>query len=240
MQKILAFFLCCLFFFSQSLSAASSLFHAMIAEKWIKAFENFNEEETRAFMIGTLFPDIRYLAGLPRSKTHLYHLSLEQIRAIKDPFLKGMRVHAFVDETREGYLKNNPIWDELRGYPGDAILFLKILEDELLYTTRERNTSSYISTYLQTVEQSELDFGIPLPLVREWHECLKLSFACRPSELFQRLATTHSKFSALSDNTILLVKTYLPKYRDNEKINHYLCSLFSEFERLFSLQDVRR
>jgi hypothetical protein len=229
MKKMVAFIFCSFFFFSHSLSAAASLFHVMIAEKWIQRFESFSEQEKRAFMIGTLFPDIRYIADLPRSKTHVYHLSVKEIRAIKDPFLKGMRVHAFVDETRERFLKNNPIWDELKEYPGDSILFLKLLEDELLYPTHD---SSYISTYLETVENAEIDFGIPLPLVQEWHECLRLSLILRPSKLFQRLATTHSKFSKLSDDTIVLLGTYLPKHRDNEKVKQYLCVLFSEFDKL--------
>ena len=100
MKKLLTLFLC-LHVFAHG---ASPLYHALIGEKWLEAFENYNEQEKHSFMLGTLFPDIRYIAHIPRAQTHEHGLSIEEIRQTPDPFIKGMRVHAYVDEARVAFL----------------------------------------------------------------------------------------------------------------------------------------
>lgn len=184
-------------------------------------------------MIGTLFPDIRYIANFPRSTTHEYHLSIDEIRATASPFLKGMRVHAFVDETRSKYLKKAPMDDAVKGYPGDKVLFLKVLEDEIL-SEEHRGNVAYITTYLQTVEQAELDFGLPLFLVRQWHKGQKKYLESRPSEFFRKIAATHTKFFRISEEELSSLAIFLPKYRTDETLRKHVALLFFEFDNIFS------
>jgi len=232
MKKYRALFVCAFLFSFSSLFSASSLFHVLIAEKWLQAFECYNEEEKRAFMVGTIFPDIRYIANIPREKTHEYHLTIQEIRETRDPFIKGMRVHAFVDETRENFLQSNPIVEEFRGYPGDAVLFLKILEDEIVFSTYGKNLAASLCSYLQTVEKGALGFSIPLSIIREWNAIQSQFLGCRPRDLFQKLAQSHERFSGFPEKTIIQVAAFLPKYSDKREIKRYVSSLVAEFDQL--------
>lgn len=61
----------------------------------------FRPEDQAEYTWGAIVPDIRYLAGLPRSQTHL---PKEKIQALCSryphlyPFLQGYRVHCVLDE----------------------------------------------------------------------------------------------------------------------------------------------
>src|SRR5438132_13939173 len=61
----------------------------------------FDEKE---FIVGTSFPDIRYLKVVSREETHFSHVTLEDIVQETDSFKAGMLFHSFVDEQREAYI----------------------------------------------------------------------------------------------------------------------------------------
>src|SRR5438552_12343909 len=73
----------------------------------------FNERE---FIIGTSFPDIRYLNVIDREKTHLSHVTLEEILQEPDSFKAGMLFHSFVDEQREKYIVAHGFYGELPSF----------------------------------------------------------------------------------------------------------------------------
>lgn len=53
------------------------------------------------FIIGNLFPDIRYVAGLSREETHAAGKDFALLKGIKDDFEKGRQAHAMVDLKRQ-------------------------------------------------------------------------------------------------------------------------------------------
>ncbi len=48
------------------------------------------EVKERDFLIGTLFPDIRYPAQIARELTHKSHVTWQEIINEKDPFMQGI------------------------------------------------------------------------------------------------------------------------------------------------------
>ena len=72
--------------------------HYVLAARLASQIQLENQAE---YAWGAIVPDIRYLAGLPRSQTHL---PKEKIQALADryphlrPFLQGYRVHCALDE----------------------------------------------------------------------------------------------------------------------------------------------
>jgi len=213
---------------------ASPLFHAIIAEKWLAAFEDYNEEDKQAFFLGTLFPDIRYSAGLPRTATHEPGFTLEEIRAIQDPFLKGMRVHVFVDEEREIFFSKQKALHFYDAIPGDRVLHLKFLEDEILYSMREEVAPLYISNYLQHIDKSELKFNIPLEILQNWHQLNKDYLSMRPSDALAKLIASHRGYANISVEITQVFYEVMCQFRENPQAVEYVSSAIAEFDKIFS------
>lgn len=68
------------------------------------------EEGTEAFLVGTLFPDIRYITHFPREKTHFNVNSLKEVGETSSPFDAGMKFHAWVDRVREEFVISSGIY----------------------------------------------------------------------------------------------------------------------------------
>jgi hypothetical protein len=220
-------------FLQLSAFAASPLFHVVVAEKWLTAFEDYNEDEKCAFFLGTLFPDIRYLAGLSRSTTHEYGFSLEQIRAIEDPFLKGIRVHVFVDDVREKFVERQEIIKILDETKGDKILYLKFLEDEILYSAREKGASLPICHYLKQFDPAEFTFTSQ-EILEEWHELLRGYLSTRPSRALSKLIANGRGFSNISPELTQDSCEVMLGFRENEEAIKHVSSAIAEFDRIFS------
>jgi len=174
------------FFFALPLFGAMPYFHAYIAEEWIEMYEDYGPEEKRAFLVGTLFPDIRYLGTASRSETHDADITVQELLGTDDPFTKGKKLHSFVDETRvkilAEYTALEPAFARLLdALPGqNQVTFLKMLEDEIIYPERYWGD---IFDYLQEIDRGETGLAVPIESVRKWHWILSWYFSYRPSDL---------------------------------------------------------
>src|SRR5690606_28508994 len=84
--------------------AAGPILHAYLGLRWIeKHGSDFSPHEKQAFILGTLFPDIRYLADISREKTHFDVKTLKQVKKGQNAFEQGMRFHSYVDRKRSQY-----------------------------------------------------------------------------------------------------------------------------------------
>jgi len=214
-----------LLFYPGAIFAASSLFHVVIAEKWLAAFEDYNEEEKKAFFQGTLFPDIRYIAGLPRKATHEYGFTLEQIKAVSDPFLKGIRVHVFVDEVRERFFKTQSlkILDQITG---DKILYLKFLEDEVLYSM---HFSPHICQYLTQIDRSMVPLDIAPEILDKWYAMNRFYLSMRPSDALAEFVSCDRGYSSLSLEATTKSCEVMRAFCENEEIKQYVYSAIDYF-----------
>ncbi len=73
----------------------------------------FNEQE---FILGTSFPDIRYLKVVQRADTHFTHVTLQDVLQEKSSFKAGMIFHSFVDEQREAYVVKNHFYKKFPSF----------------------------------------------------------------------------------------------------------------------------
>ncbi len=220
-----------LLFYPWAIFAASALFHVVIADKWLAAFEDYNEEEKSAFFQGTLFPDIRYIAGLSREATHEYGYTVEQIRSIPDPFLKGMRVHVFVDEIRLNFFKTQDLRNILDQITGDKILCLKFLEDEVLYFMGGQK--ALFSHYLEQIERSKVPLNVSPEILDKWYRLNRHYLSMRPSDALAEFVSWDQGYSNLSVETTKNSCEFMRAFCENEELKEYVSAAVAEFDRIF-------
>lgn len=130
----------------------------------------FDEKE---FLIGTSFPDIRYLKLIERADTHFHGVTLEDIKKEKDSFRAGMLFHSFVDEKREEYIEKNKIYERLPKFRFTT-QSLKFAEDKIL---RSQFDVKRYEAYFNEPLAQERAFNISDANITRWHDFLKGYFA---------------------------------------------------------------
>jgi hypothetical protein len=153
---------------------ANQITHIALAKNAQKLISHSTDKD---FMMGTVFPDIRYLGVIDRSKTHL-HGTLEEVLKEKNNFLAGMKFHALVDHVREKYMIENGIYDFI---PKSKLITqsLKCAED-VLYYEKVKNWPEIVS-YFNEIKPEELEFGISKEDLARWHKILQNYFAVAPT-----------------------------------------------------------
>lgn len=128
-----------------------------------------NKFEQAPFIVGTSFPDIRYLKCVQREETHRKNVTWQAIAQEEDAFRAGVLFHCFVDEVREKYIVKNKIYEKLPSFKFISQT-LKIAEDEWLRSTIQ--THSY-SSYFDTIFEGERLYGISDENIEQWHTFLR-------------------------------------------------------------------
>lgn len=166
------------------LSAAGPITHAYLAKQFFHLKPTYSESDRTAFLIGTLFPDIRYLGCVERCETHYPTMPLQEVLKEPSPFLAGVKFHSFVDNERIRFLTLNKLDAKLsRALPRrirNFSFFLKLIEDEILFST---NDWAPITNALTSLHPAETESNIPLPHLLKWHNLLSLAFMNPPSNL---------------------------------------------------------
>ncbi|MDR3647139.1 MAG: hypothetical protein P4L22_06370 [Candidatus Babeliales bacterium] len=132
----------------------------------------YNERE---FIIGTSFPDIRYLKVVERTETHFVNVKLEDIIQEKNSFKAGMIFHSFVDEQREAYVVANNLYDKIPKFRFTSQA-LKFAEDEILKP--HFDIAKYVS-YFDNILDIEMNYNISEKHIRDWHNFLQGYFNAR-------------------------------------------------------------
>ena len=147
---------------------AAPIAHIFLAIQMLSGpFEGrFDEKE---FILGTSFPDIRYLKVVERAETHFPDITLEDILQEKNSFKAGILFHSFVDEQREAYVVENHFYEKIPNFRF-ASQSLKFAEDEIL--KQLFNTKQYQS-YFDKILKEEKAYNIPELYIRTWHTFLQ-------------------------------------------------------------------
>lgn len=85
---------------------ASQISHIAYGQKFLDRYLKNQEIDRKKFFVGTLFPDIRYLASLSRETNHVDNVDQTAIMHEKNDFQKGLLVHNFVDVEREKIIES--------------------------------------------------------------------------------------------------------------------------------------
>jgi hypothetical protein len=144
---------------------AGSITHIVLAEQMLQRYEK--NAQKKAFILGNLFPDIRYLGDIERTKTHQEGVSFADVLSESNAFTSGMLFHSFVDEKRERIVQETGIYDVL---PEKYLVSvaLKISEDVAFYAMSEQ--WPLFMSYLKGVIQDEKQFDIPDIKIKQWHD----------------------------------------------------------------------
>lgn len=135
--------------------------------------------DERDFLLGTSFPDIRYLGSVDRSQTHTQDVTFEMIKSEPDSFKAGVLLHSWVDQQRERYMQQNHVYDHLPDskYRG---VYLKIIED-LALVNRYQGWSDVRSVF-DEIAHAEQEFGVPLVDLQKWHRILQIYLENGPQD----------------------------------------------------------
>ena len=189
-----------------TLEAAAPATHLLFAQRWL---EHDTTSERDTLIVGTFFPDIRYLGTIPRKATHEKGLTIKKIKETTSAFKKGMRLHAYLDEEREFFIEVCSIFDHLKAIPKNVrVLFLKVLEDEILW---DQIDSQAALRSLSTVYPEQLEL-VDEETATAWHASLRDYFEHCPSLFFQKLANEQKGFLQADAATIKEWCDLLPYY----------------------------
>ena len=153
---------------------ASQIAHVVYGRKIFSRHPGLDWPE---FLIGTLFPDIRYIAKIDRSTLHEVNTSEEKLPK-DDSFKAGIYAHWLVDEKREKFISEKGVYNLLPKEQYTAAS-LKLVEDELLYDSI-KDWGEIISA-LDIYPKEEEGFGIGRETLENWHGLLKKYFSQRPN-----------------------------------------------------------
>lgn len=215
-----------------ALYAAAPITHIYFAEQFIKKCKKeYTQKEKESFMRGTLWPDIRRLARIPRTKTHDKDVKLHDIIDAKDPFTAGRLLHCFVDEQRERITIREKVYDLISMVPKNhQSKFLKGVEDEILYA--DINVKESLAA-LKEYDKAERKGGIAQYDVRAWHKHLTTYLKQSPSDfLHERVRQKRGvlNFSALQ---VSMSSQLLDDFSKNKKMVTYVKTMTKEINALF-------
>lgn len=202
---------------------ATPITHIVLTEKvFNNLFNNFNKKD---FIIGTSFPDIRYLGTIGREKTHINVNNLVDL-GDNNPFFAGMKFHTLVDKIREDFLLSRNIYSKC---PESKYITksIKFVEDKILYD-KVTNWISY-QNYFDNLLQEELESGAGKEAVSQWHGVLKKYFAKKPNE--ESIRTFVAEIN-LPENVATEIQNNVNVIENIPEINMYVEDLYNTFEEL--------
>lgn len=220
--------------FGSPLWSAAPVSHAYITKRFFQYFPKYNKEEQKAFMIGTLFADIRYLGEASRQETHLPDITLEDVLREKSPFLAGLKFHSYVDEVREQFVLEQGIYKYIATItPQHKSTYLKLLEDEYIYSFYDWQEWA---DALQVIEPEELDWGMEENTIRKWHNLVSVCLLNPPSTILFLLNATKTGFLNIPiEEVALWNKKFTPSVRSKE-FRVFVKAMFNHFEFLMKQQ----
>lgn len=196
------------------------------------------DKDPKEFILGTSFPDIRYLGVIARNKTHNPCPSWDHVVKEKSSFKAGMEFHALVDVMHDNYMATNQVYSILPSQCQDSPHYLKFFEDMLVYT--KGSCWKDIADHFDTVLPEELALVNDKRAIELWHENIKRYILQQPAPktvmqlLDTKLPTWYGPLlklpmkvnaqyigSVLSDNLMKL-------FGDNALCN-YILNLYDQF-----------
>lgn len=202
--------------------------HLLLTEKvYDRLFLPFAKHE---FFLGSLFPDIRRLANVPRSQTHyqLEDCALPVILQEATAFVAGTKFHSLVDLKRQQFYVSQNIYDRYTTIPNFNSL-LKIYEDLVLYS-KVKHLSEYLTYFSDLGDLSKFS-PIPSEIVIAWYTALRTYFAIPVSpESVREFAAANGTF--LSDTVVNNHISLWQQLAKDPNISEAITTFYSSFENL--------
>lgn len=210
--------------------AAGPAMHIALGNKWLSFFaQEYSEQEKKLFLLGTVFPDIRYLGVVKRNQTHYQDVTLEKVYAQTTPFMRGVYFHSFVDEYREKYIREHDIKKKVSALPRALQgTFLKVVEDEILHA---KHDWSEFRIYLSVIPDEEKILDIQDETLTQWHTGLTFYFTACPSIILTQLSLFEKGILTLDAATVKSWSILVPQYAANPEMIKYLDNFMASFDK---------
>jgi hypothetical protein len=210
-----------------SVFSAGPVFHLWTGEKFCDALSIPKGQERAAILVGTEFPDIRYMAHFPRNLTHPVVLDVRDILTGKTPFEIGMRIHSWLDYTRENRISKE-VYDALAPYSedqGQRVHLLKMVEEEILADIYDGRPCS---AYFDSIHSEELAYADE-QMIWNWHSYIQWSLALRLSWALWAQSYRGDAFG-LTAQTLYNWSYLLPKLKEQPIFKNHLYQLLEHIE----------
>ena len=231
-MRILTIVILCLSTLALPAKAAGPVMHVMLGERWLAKYApNYTAEEKRIFLLGTVFPDIRYLGVIDKNKTHFKSVTLQNVYQGNSPFKRGMLFHSYVDDFRNKIVLQSGLNKNLQAIPSRYRgTFLKLVEDQILHEQAPRE--AFIQT-LSEIPEDEKQFNIPPKSLMQWHTGLTLYFSTLPSTILMQLGLFDKPILSLDASTVKTWGILLPEYVQQDVFRNHVKKTLSSFDRAF-------
>lgn len=199
---------------------ATAITHFYWAQRVLK--EGAVGQSRNLFLVGTSFPDCRYLAKLPRELTHRGGRDFSSINQA-EPFEAGIRFHHWLDRQRNLKLEAELV---AQGYPRENSFFLAVKnwEDTYFYPKIE-DLKSYFPIF-EKVYPQELAI-VNRRLADKWHELLVKYFRQRPNP------ESMKKFMlgvGMSEEVVEKTLTWFEKIKTDKVIQRLVVSFYDQLQ----------
>lgn len=180
-----------------------------------------------SYWVGTVFPDIYRLHIAHRYPTHPRPVTLSNIVGQND-FRTGMRVHAWIDETRCRYMHERRAYERLPWHPLLPYAF-ELFEDEMLYAAYD--DWDIVRRALTTIHPDETTILHEQFQIQQWHRALETYFRETPSDS-SRIAFGTS--IGISEATSSDANTLVAMLRRNPTAKEILNGYLEELEHMLT------
>lgn len=231
--------LCMLFLLiTTAIHGAGPVVHVYGAELFFQHCRPYySKREKAAFIRGTLFPDIRYIAGLPRNSTHTKKVTLAQVCAEPDPFRAGKLFHSYIDDQRAQRSWKEGMHRHILYENKQNSHLQKVVEDEICYSKIcARCTLNALKSY----ESPELQDGVSFYHTLIYQSNLTDYLRQSPRELFRTRASTKRGYLLLNLPTVQEWSSLIENYAKDTKVIQYVQTLVSELETNIRLHKQKK
>jgi len=125
-------------------------------------------KDSAAFLRGTIFPDVRYIANIDRAITHRRDVSLAEVAQCEDDWTAGVLLHCWVDEAWMAYFEQYGLDPEDQSFDGQRTA-LKLMEDEQLQRLLDSLNIKQIALGLEGGVEGA-NYGVAKVAVGNWNE----------------------------------------------------------------------
>lgn len=219
------------------LFSAGPITHLYLAERYCEIHVIQDEQWVHEFLIGNLFPDIRYLGHFPRELTHPNVIHLDEIQSIVNGFEAGMKFHAWIDLAREEFVEETGVYKSVIPLAeGHQATLLKLIEEEIMADLYDGRQWSFL---FDQVQAEEREFGVSDDVIQSWHTILQYTMEYRPSWLIWSCSYYKEVAFGILNSTLYNWSYLLPKFADDPLFQNHVRKLLEHLEKNLALPSIK-
>jgi hypothetical protein len=204
---------------------AAPITHIVLAEKVFGvALSRFSKKD---FLIGTSFPDIRYLKVIDRDSTHFKKVNVDfESLGVDESFIAGAKFHAMTDEIREEFMVSRDVFSLL---PKSKYIpqSLKLFEDEMLF--EKIDSWAAIANGFESIPFEKIPFKLNQKDIERWYSLIREYVSERPKPETRKKFILEIGFPAeAADEMNELVKGA----RENDQLHKVITEFYDTFASL--------